>query len=423
MAGCDEGRQSPGKVTVQVVNVAPGFGALSFQRERRGGSSQLQFKGADAFVYDADTYDFFVTEPTTNDADPGRTWTFAPTLEADAHYVFVLSEAAGEVQPIVIAYPPPPAADAQILAVHAASGLPAMDLYLERPGVGIAGATPRASFGALEQMAPRTLPSGEYEMFLTAAGNPADVFVTSPQFSLPAGTTSTIVVVDERGQGTAAASAILMQPSPIALFDVNAEPEMRAINGATDRAPRDVAVNAQFSPPLLSATQFGEPTPYVPTSPGPLTINITPAGNPGVLEAEVPVFAVIGQRTTLLFSGPAGALVAFYATDDGRRLNREAKMRLMNAASQFLAIDYVITPPDSDPNTFPATATLFAPSVSSYVPLYPGDYDLYLYAAGTATLLSGPTRISVAAGGIYSALSIDGPDTSTASLLLLDDFP
>jgi hypothetical protein len=423
MAGCDEGRQHPGTATVQVVNVAPGFGALSFQRERRGRASELQFKGVDAFVYDADTYDFYVTEPTLSDAVPARTWTFAPTLEASTHYTFVLTEVAGEVQPIVIANPPPPAADAQILALHAAGGLPAMDLYLERPGVGIAGATPRGTFGAQEQLAPRTLPSGDYELFLTAAGNPADILMTSPQFALPAGTTSTIVVVDEHGQGTAAVSAVLMQASPIVLFDVNAEPEIRAINGATDRAPRDVTVNLQFSPPLLSATQFGEPTAYAPTPAGNIQINVTPVGNPGVLEMDAPVFGVIGQRTTLLFSGPAGALLPIYAADDGRRLNREAKMRLMNAASQFVAIDYVLTAPDTDPNTYPSVATLFIPGVSSYVPLNPGDYDLYLYAAGTPTLLSGPTRISVAAGGIYGALAVDGPDTATANVLLLDDFP
>jgi hypothetical protein len=38
-------------------------------------------------------------------------------------------------------------------------------------------------------------------------------------------------------------------------------------------------------------------------------------------------------------------------------------------------------------------------------------------------VVSGPTRISVAAGGLYGVLVVDGPDTATASVLLLDDFP
>jgi hypothetical protein len=61
--------------------------------------------------------------------------------------------------------------------------------------------------------------------------------------------------------------------------------------------------------------------------------------------------------------------------------------------------------------------------MSDYQVLYPGDYDLYLMASTTRTVLSGPTRISVAAGGIYGALAVDGADTATASVRLLDDFP
>jgi hypothetical protein len=424
-AGCDDGRKAPGKVTVQVANVAPGFASLSFQREQDNrGAAELSFKTLQAFVYDADTYDFFVVERTLNQDDPGRTWTFAPTLEEDTSYTFVLTEVAGEVQPVVIATPPPPANDAQILALHAASGLPAIDVYLERPGVGIGGATPRGTFSAQQQIPASTLPSGDYELFLTAAGNPADVLLTSAQFSLPAGTTSTLLVVDERGLGTAPVSAVLLQSAAtIPLFDVNAPPSMRVINAATDRAPRDVAINSELSPPLFSATAFGEPTAYTPLPVGALRVNVTPVGNPGVLELDTPSNGVIGQKATMLFSGPAGALLASFAEDDGRPVNREAKVRFMNAASQFSAIDFVVTAPGGDPLAPFPVAQLFPPSMSSYVPLYPGDYEVYLFRTGTPTIISGPTPISVAAGGIYGVLAVDGPDTATAEVRLLDDFP
>jgi hypothetical protein len=424
VAGCDDGRKAPGRVTVQVANAAPGFGSLSFQREQDvRGAVELLFKGAQTFAYDADTYDFFVIERTHREADPGRSWTFASTLEADTHYTFVVTEVAGEVQPVVIATPPPPAADTQFVALNAAGGLPAMDLYLERPGVGIAGATPRGTFSAQEQIAPRTLPSGDYELFLTAAGNPADVLMTSQQFNLPAGTTSTFVVVAESGQSTARVSTLLLQGASQVLFDRNAPAELRAINGATDQGPRDLAVQSQFSPPLFSAMTFAEPTAYAPVPVGTVKVNVTPVGNPGVLEIDTQFSAAIGQRVTGLFTGPAGALLAIFAADDGRRFNREAKIRFMNAASQFSAIDFVITLPGGDPNQPFPVAQLFAPGVSDYVPLYPDDYDLYLFQAGTPTVLSGPTRITVAAGGIYGALAVDGPDSATANVRLLDDFP
>jgi hypothetical protein len=88
------------------------------------------------------------------------------------------------------------------------------------------------------------------------------------------------------------------------------------------------------------------------------------------------------------------------------------------------AVDFVVTLPDGDPNFLGAVASLSAPGLSSsYTPLAPGDYDLYVYQASTANLLAGPTRFSVEAGGIYSVLTVDGPDTATVGVRFLDDFP
>jgi hypothetical protein len=424
MSGCDEGRPAPGKVTVQVANVAPGFASLQYQREHsdRELPDELLFKDGRSYIYDADTYDFYVVERTLSDTAPGRTWTFAPTLEANTHYTFVLTEVAGEIEPVVIATPASPATEAQIVALNAADGLPAMDMYLEPPGVGIAGATPRATLNAQEQITPRPLPSGDYELFLTTAGNPADVLLTSQQFALPANTTSTLIIVPERGQSTALVSVLLLQSIPQVLFDRNAPAELRAINGATDEAPRDLAVDSQFSPPLHSAIPFAEPTTYATVPVGTVKVNVTPVGNPGVLEMDTQFNAVIGQRVTTLFTGEAGTLLPIFAADDHRRLNREAKLRFNNAATQFLAIDFVVTLPGGDPTQLIPLVTLFTPGVSDYQPLYPGDYDLFLLDPTTGTIVSGPTRFSVAAGGIYGALAVNGPDTATASVRLLDDF-
>ena len=410
---------------MQVANVAQGFGALAFRREQDQNSEvELAFKDGRTFFYDADTYDFYITEPTFDADDPGRVWTFAPKLEANTLYTFVLTEVAGEVVPVVIPHPPPPvAADTtQILGLDAAARLPAFDFYLERPGVGIAGASPRGTFKPNEQITPLTLPSGNYELFVTAAGNPADVWLTSVPISLPAGINSTLVVVDENGTGTARISVLLLQDVSTVVFDRDAPSEMRALNGAPDQLPRDVAVESQFTPPLFPATQFGAPTPYAQVPLGVIKINVTPVGDPGVLEIDTATVGIIGDRVTLLFGGQTGTLVPVFAVDDGRRLNREAKVRFMNAASQWLAIDFVVTQPGDDPNIWFPIATLFPPGAAPYSTLHAGEYDLYLRQAGTTTTLMGPTRISVAAGGLYGVLAVDGPDTATANAIFFDDF-
>lgn len=424
LAGCDSGREAPPRVTVRVANVAPGFENLTFRREQDvRNQREMTFKATAEFSYDVDTYDFFVFERSLDINTAGRSWTFAPQLEADTGYTFVLTEVGNEVVPVVLSYPAAPASDAQIVGLHAAGGLPALDLYLEAPGVGIAGAAPRGTFDVQGQIAPTTLPSGEYEVTLTAAGDPANVLLTSTAITLPAGSTAAIIVVPEGGQGPQPLTVFVVHASSSVLYNRSAGAELRVINAATDQAPRDVALNNEFSPPLFAAVPFAQPSANVPTPVGAQPIAVTPVGNPGVLELNQTYSGIVDRRTTMLFAGPAGTLTHVFAADDGRRIHNEAKLRLMNGASQFTSLEFVLTMPDADPAAVAPFATVAPPGIAPFGAIPPGAYDLYLRQTGTTTLVSGPTRITVAAEGIYEVLAVDGADTATAGVVLFGDFP
>ena len=303
--------------------------------------------------------------------------------------------------------------------------MPALDLYLEGPGVGIAGATPRGTFNVQGQIEAHTLPGGDYELWLTEAGNPANVLLASATITLTAATTSTFVVVPETGSGTTRLSVLMLQNGSAVIYDRNVTSELRVINAATDTAPRDVAINGVFSPPLFSAAPFAEPTAYAPVALGTQTLNVTPVGNPGVLELEMQIAPTPAQRITVMFTGPAGALLYAAIADDGRRIQGEAKLNFMNAATQFLAVDFVLTTTGADPTNIPAVAVLGAPgSPFAYNPFPPGHLrPLPPPETTTGALLSGPTAITVDGGGIYGVLATNGPDTATATVTLYDDFP
>jgi hypothetical protein len=423
LAACDGGREAPAKVTVRVANVAPGFAELRFRREQAD-TTNLVFRNAQVFSFDADTYDFYIDERTLGTGQGGRTWTFVETLRENREYAIVLTDNAGEASPVVLEYENPGSSSAQIAALHAGGGLPALDLYLEPPGAGIAGAAPRGTLAERGRIEPRTLAAGEYELWLTAAGNPANVLFTSSTIALSAATTAVIVVTPEVGAGTAALSVMLLQPNPAVLYDRDATAELRVVNGATDALPRDFAINNEFTPPLFASIPFGVPTAYAPVPvASSQPINVTPPGNPGVLELTQALTMTPSQRATILFAGEAGTLLNVVAGDDGRRLTSEAKVRLMNAASQFLALDFLLLEPGADPNVFQGDAQLAVPGVSDYVPRAAGDYDLYLRQTGGSTIVYGPTRVTLAAGGIYGVLAVNGPDTATAGAVLFDDFP
>lgn len=60
---------------------------------------------------------------------------------------------------------------------------------------------------------------------------------------------------------------------------------------------------------------------------------------------------------------------------------------------------------------------------AEYLPIGPGEYDLFLRQFAATTVVAGPTRVSLVAGGIYGVLATDGPVTATAGMVLFDDFP
>ena len=237
-----------------------------------------------------------------------------------------------------------------------------MDLYLERPGVGIAGATPRGSFNVQEQIAARALPSGDYELWLTGAGNPANVLLASTTITLNTATTSTFIVVPETGRARRRLSVLVTQGGP-SQFSTTATStsELRVVNGATDTrratSRSTVCSRRRCSRRLRSASR----PPMRRLRSARKRCNVTPVGNPGVLELETQIAPTPAQRVTMMFTGPAGALLYAVIADDGRRIKREAKVSFMNAVSQFLAVDFVVTLPGGDPTNVAPQSVLGAP--------------------------------------------------------------
>jgi len=430
LIGCEQGHKAPAKTRVHVVNAAPHFASLFYQREQPLGSSPdaLAFKAVTAFDYDVDTYDFFVYQRHVATQELLHTWTWVKELVADKQYTFVLAETGGQVSPQIVEYSPKlaNATDTQFAVVHAGESLPAMDVYIQPTGTGIGGATPRGTVSFLGQIAAKTLASGDYEITLTAAGDPTNVLFAASAVNLAAGVTNVFAIADEAGTGTAAISVIMAQDSSFVLYSANATSGFRALNLADDGAARDFAVNHEYSPPILPAVPYGTVTSYVnvPVNAS-LPITVTPVGNPGVLELDGQLSAPAGALSTVLFAGPAGTLTPQIVTDDRRRIRDEAKLRFFNGANQFTTVtEMVLLPPGTTDQTTVAPATgLGAPAVTEYLYSTPGEYDLLLRETGTNTVRAGPIHVNLVSGGVYGILTLNGPDTATISVVFTDDTP
>jgi hypothetical protein len=421
---CDQGREAPPDTTVRVVNLATSFGTLNFLREAR--AEPFGFKNGNSFTYDEDTYDFHVEDPTPTSTTPVRTESFAKHVLAGTLYTFVILEngTTTTTETVILESQPPSATatDAQVLALHGAFGFPAMDVYLEPPGSNILAATPWGSIGFRQSLPARSIAAGDYELTLTEAGNPANVVLASATVTLGAASSTAFLVAAEGGEGIAPLSVVAFGSVGAVLYDKNVLSEVRVINGAADGAPRDVAFNSQFSPPLFAGVALAAPTDYAAIPVAANTVNVTPAGNPGVLELTQTFSTVISRRYTLLFGGNAGALTHAQVVEDGRRLAKEAKLRMYNAASQFTAVEFLVVEPGTDITTIAPLVALAAPGASSGAVLKPGTYDLVLRQSGTTNVVAGPTSITLTAGGLFSVLATNGANATSANVLLFDDF-
>lgn len=431
VVGCDQGRDAPQRTAIAVMNAAPGFRGLQFTRGQPTRTNQptgLSFQGSFATQWDVDTYNIRLTLPALSGGTE-QFWESTQTIEANTHYVFVLTQNGTAAETVVIQYPAPSSSDTNTLIAATNASTTPVDLYLEPEGAGIIGAAPRATIGFQELPPQFNVAPGKYEITLTEAGNPANVLLASAAIEFTAAQPATIVVTPEGNGGTEDFSVMVLRAEARSvLYDRNATAELRVINAATDRQPRDFAIADQFTPPLFSAIPFAEPTAYAPVAIADTqNINVTPVGDPGVLELNSKLTATAaGHRYTLLFTGTAGTLLWTATEDDLRRFPDEAKLRFYNAAPQFSVVDLFVMAPDTTPETTVAvqTAQLASPGMSTFLSLRPGEYDLYFYLtlASTPSKLAGPVRVSVAGGGLYGVMSANGADSATAEMLFFDDF-
>jgi hypothetical protein len=424
LTACNGGRKALPDTTVRVVNVVPRLFSIDYRREEST-SSTLTFKSGSVFTYDEDTYDFNVDALNAAVGAPQRVLSFPQQVLAGHTYTFVFYDTGTSVDRLVLEATdiPANASDTQVDVVNAATDQPAMDFYLTPTNSGIVGATPLGTLAFRDQVAARRLPAGAYEITVTAAGDPSTVILKSQSLNLPAGRYSSFVIAPEQGASNNPVSVVALGDVAGVFVNVDAPASLRVINAAADLAPRDIAVDSQFSPPLFAAVPFATETAYAPVPiSSALKLNATPPGNPGTLELDAALATGPTVQYTVLVSGMPGALGQVSFIDDNRRIPGLGRVRFYNAAPQITSIDFFVIPPGTDLGTVFADASLPPPS-GSETGVVPGNYELWASQTGTSTIVAGPIPITIESGGLYGVLATNNANGVTADITLLDDFP
>jgi hypothetical protein len=434
--GCDSGRKNPPDTLVRVLNATANYPPLAFWRGAVRSNPvsaplQVDFRGGNQATWDEDTYNFHVTYSDQQTQSFVEVENFSKQIVNGTWYTFVLYQKAGAVTHKVLESTPvaPAATDAQIQAIHAVEGGPSVDIYLVAPGTAVAGVPAWGSLAFEGTLAPHGFAPGDYQFVATEQGNPAHVLYASAQFTLSAGIALTFALTPDSGEGIQPFSVTVLNDTASVLVDPALQAEVRVINGATDRQPRDVAFDNNFTPPLFPGVVFATPTPYQRLATGTdVPLSVTPAGNPGVLEFSGVFTPAPGASYTLLVVGPAGALITNIPQDDRRRVKSQSKLTFYDAAASCTTCDVILLPAGTDPNTAPALNQGIDPypeaSLGSVIPVthWAGDYDVVVRIAGTQTVVSGPKRITLKDAGLHGIVLTDNPDGTTIDMTLIDDF-
>jgi len=422
LSGCDEPRKTPPNVGVSFVNAAPTQGQINFRREQALEAS-LNYTESSRRSFNVDTYTFrFETTPAGEETT--ELLSFIQEMVAGTEYHIIATEVGGQIQQVVLEFPASTsdASDAQLSAQHLAPMLNAVDIFIVPPGTDPLTAVPLGSLSLGENFAPLSIAPGTYEFVLTEAANPGTVLLRSTSFPIEAGISALFTILDGGGTGFAPITVAVSGNAAFSFVDQNLQASIRVINGISDQSSLDIGIDGNLTPPLIPGLPFGVVSDYESIEPGVRNLTASPAGNPSVIVVDSPFGADAGRFGTALIANAPGAASTNHSLDDYRAIAGEAKLSLYHAAALFPFVDIYITPPGTDLNTIPPTAGVAAGGIVPNTVLAAGIHELTIRSAGTQTVLSGPTALTLDDSGFYGIIMTDGVGGATIDLLFIDDF-
>lgn len=420
LGGCNSGRQEPPKVPVVALNAAPSYPDLSFLRVEHV-EGTIPYRGGQGFSFDADTYTFHVDTSTPDGISTTRLAEREQKIEAGHEYTFLLREIGGALDVQVLDEPAP--TDTSMRIVHASTTIGNVDAYFAASGTDITTITPVVSNVAFGDItAPTTVADGDYVLTLTAPGDPTSVLLATPVLTLTGPTNAVFTIVDGANSGIDPQSVMVATNSGVANFaDPSLNGVVRVISAVADRNPIDLPIDGQ-TPALFQNEPFGTVSDYLPVAAGDHTFTVNAAGDPNtVIVASTTLSVAPGGRYTILVGGNVDAAAAFPSLDDLRPIPDRARVHYLNGSAAFPSLDFFMVPSGSTIDATTGTNVL-PTDIPLNKPFPPGDYELYIRQNGTTTVLSGPTPLTLAAGGVYGIVAVDSAAGGSIDPVLFDDF-
>ncbi|EJG1082450.1 DUF4397 domain-containing protein [Vibrio parahaemolyticus] len=353
-------------------------------------------------------------------------------LDSDLNYnVFVIGDADGSpnpVEPLVVTRSADSMADANSLdvqVVHAASGVPAVDLYVTEPGADLASATPLINLAYKASTDVWNIPAGEYQVRLAVGDS---VAFDSGTISLAANSNLTIAAIGTGdSNSTSPVKLLVLDGSGSSIIeDMGSQAEVR-VGHLVDGAPIvDVNVSgAAFGP--LADLAFKEIRGYLGLDAGAYDIDVYVDGTTTNPIIDVDGLMVAGGMDYSVYAvgvvSPAIDIEPLVVEDMRRAVATSATLNVTHAAANPVAemVDVYLTTSVGIEGSDP-TITNFAYKESAkglYVAA--GTYYVTVTVAGNPDAVAiDSLPVDLMNGVVYQVVAIDDGNNGGFNLLVDD---
>jgi hypothetical protein len=345
-------------------------------------------------------------------------------------YVLVAEGPYATMSPAVFSHPLSVVASTatRVQFVQADPDAAAVAVYLTAPAADLSSSAPlgTGSLAFMGATGPNDVPSGQYEIRITAAGTTTPVLFDSGTITLTGGTDLLLTALQNPGPGpsTIALGVVDAYGDTSKLFDTATPAMLRVVNASPDSSPLDFFSNGNSGTPLVPGLAFEGFTAYLPLTPGAFNFAVTPASNMAQVLATTPLTLNGGSELTLYALGTLANIGLQLTWDDLRRIAPAAKLRIIQGSPGASVVDLYLTAPGASIGSIPPTyAAVPLGGDTWYQQFAAGSYALTVTAAGSKTPLIGPTTLNVVNTGIYTVVTRDAPGGGAPyGLILMDDF-
>lgn len=338
---------------------------------------------------------------------------------------------AGTLEPLILSNAVAAVSDGNVRlqVVHAAPDAPDVDIYVTAPDAVLADEAAVATLAYSDYTDQVEIPTGDYRIRATVAGDADAVAFDSGTVNLDAGADLVLAAVPNTGAGD---SPVALQVSDgettEIVFDANTGSDIRVVHASADAPNVDITLD-NAADPAIPDLAFGNFAGYVNLPAADYLVDVAVAGGTPVVFDDVPVTLELGALTTVYAIGSLGddTLNLALISESNRPIATAAQIQVVHASVSAGEVDIYLTETDDISAADPAVGGVpfNAEDLVSTgnLQVAPGDYVISVTAAGTKDVAIGPLPVTLSAGGVYTAVAVDADGGGLPpQVILMDDF-